>query len=189
MPHGVPKKGFRKTRKPQLTDKQERFIAEYLFDGNATQAVLRSGYSQDYRSARFRGVQNLARAYVRRGLQDARAELSRKTLLTAEWVETRLMQIAERCMQAEPVVDKEGNPTGEYRFDSSGANRALELLGRRLRLWDAEAPAQPVNQFFVNAPPQLLLELAKKIREEEPQAESIDADFQPVRSPAEGSDE
>ena len=52
-----------------------------------------------------------------------------KTGLDREWVITRLMQVAERCMQAEPVLDKKGQPTGEYQFDSSGANQALKMLG------------------------------------------------------------
>lgn len=52
-----------------------------------------------------------------------------KTGLDREWVISRLMTVAERCMQAEPVLDKTGEPTGEYKFDSSGANQALKMLG------------------------------------------------------------
>ncbi len=35
-------------------------------------------------------------------------------------------------MQEEPVYDKEGNPTGEYRFDSAGAIGALRILAKFL---------------------------------------------------------
>lgn len=52
-----------------------------------------------------------------------------KTGLDREWVISRLMSVVERCMQAEPMRDKEGNPTGEFRFDSTGANQALRMLG------------------------------------------------------------
>lgn len=50
-------------------------------------------------------------------------------------------------------MDKEGNETGEYRFDSAGANRALELLGRHLGMWgkgDKGSGAQNVqiNYYF-----------------------------------------
>jgi hypothetical protein len=38
-------------------------------------------------------------------------------------------------MQAEPVRDKDGNPTGEYRYDGAVANKALELLGRHLGMF------------------------------------------------------
>ena len=49
--------------------------------------------------------------------------------LDREWVISRYMQVVERCMQAEPVLDKEGAPTGEYTFNASGANQALRALG------------------------------------------------------------
>jgi phage terminase small subunit len=32
---------------PDLTDKQARFVEEYLVDLNATQAAVRAGYSED----------------------------------------------------------------------------------------------------------------------------------------------
>lgn len=38
-------------------------------------------------------------------------------------------ELFDRCMQAEMVRDREGMPTGEWQFDSSGAARALKLMG------------------------------------------------------------
>ena len=38
-------------------------------------------------------------------------------------------------MKAEQVEDHDGNGTGEYRFEHAGANRALELLGKNLKLF------------------------------------------------------
>jgi hypothetical protein len=35
-----------------------------------------------------------------------------------------------RLERTEPVLDSKGRPTGEYTFQASGANRALELLGK-----------------------------------------------------------
>jgi phage terminase small subunit len=39
-----------------LTDKQKRFVTEYLVDLNATQAAIRAGYSQ--KTARSVGSEN-----------------------------------------------------------------------------------------------------------------------------------
>ena len=68
-------------------------------------------------------------------------ERSQKTLVDAHYVVERLKVVAERCLQAHPVmvwdpkqkamvqkVDEDGNHVWE--FDSVGANRALELLGK-----------------------------------------------------------
>ncbi|CAB4122842.1 hypothetical protein UFOVP33_62 [uncultured Caudovirales phage] len=65
-----------------------------------------------------------------------------KSGLDRGWVISRLMTITERCMQAEPVLDREGEPTGEYKFDSSGANKALELLGKTLKMWNEKDKEQ-----------------------------------------------
>lgn len=58
-----------------------------------------------------------------------------KTGLDREWVISRLMSVVDRCMQSEPVLDKKGEPTGEFQFDSSGANTALRMLGDTMGLF------------------------------------------------------
>jgi hypothetical protein len=45
------------------------------------------------------------------------------------YVLSSLKSIADRCMQAEAVVDRKGEPTGEYAFQAQAATRALQLLG------------------------------------------------------------
>ena len=63
----------------------------------------------------------------------------KRTEITADYVLSSLKEVAERCKQAIPVMmkDENGNmvETGEYKFDSTGANRALELLGKNLKLF------------------------------------------------------
>ena len=67
--------------------------------------------------------------------------------LTQQWVLTRLMENAERALQHVAVLDKERKPTGEYRYDGSVANRALELLGKQQGMFiDRHEVGQP-NQF------------------------------------------
>lgn len=46
----------------ELTDKQKRFIEEYLVDFNGAAAARRAGYSED--SARFIGYENLTKPYI-----------------------------------------------------------------------------------------------------------------------------
>lgn len=46
-----------------------------------------------------------------------------------------LHEIRERCMQGEQVFDEEGRPTGEWEFDSKGALKAIELLGKYRGIW------------------------------------------------------
>lgn len=80
---------------------------------------------------------------MKQPIKDRIAELSAiatksailKTGLDREWVISRLMTVTERCMQAEPVLDREGNETGEWKFDSAGATRSLHLLGSELGMF------------------------------------------------------
>lgn len=67
--------------------------------------------------------------------------------------------IKRRCMQAEPVRDSKGKPTGEYRFDSAGANKANEFLGKYLKI----APER--HEVAVSAIGDAAKEAAQLIRE------------------------
>lgn len=69
-----------------------------------------------------------------------------KTGLDREWIITRLMRVVERCMQAEEVLDKQGNPIGEFQFDASGANAALRMLGDTMGLFKP-ADKKPGDEF------------------------------------------
>lgn len=69
-----------------------------------------------------------------------------KSGLNREWVINRLMSVVDRCMQAEPVRDRKGEPTGEYQFDSSGANAALRMLGDTMGMF-RPAEKKPEDEY------------------------------------------
>jgi len=116
----------------KLEPKQESFCAEYMIDLNATQAAIRAGYSKN--SARQIGSENLSKPAIADRIAELQAERGAKTELDAEWVLKRLKRIHDRCMQEEPVKDADG-PTGEFKFEHSGANRSLELIGKHLAMF------------------------------------------------------
>lgn len=134
-----------------LTDKQIRFCEEYMIDLNATQAAIRAGYSEA--SARQIAADNLSKHDIQEYIANLRADISGKLNLSAEWVLQRLKDISDRCTQAEPVLirnnDGELVPSGEYKFDSSGANKATELIGKHLGMFgdklDVSSKGQPLK--------------------------------------------
>lgn len=119
----------------RLTPKQQRFVDEFLVDLNATAAYKRAGYAGSGNTAEVNAHRLLRNAKVAEAIQEARQARSQRTALTQDYVLERLRQNAERAMQAEPVLDREGNPTGAYVYQGSVANRALELLGNHLGLF------------------------------------------------------
>ena len=114
----------------RLPDKRRRFVDEYIIDCNGTQAAIRAGYAP--KAANEQAARLLANASIKAAVEEKLAEIRRKNEITADWVVDKAKKIIERCMQAEPVYDNEGNPTGEYKFDSSGANGSLKILAKYL---------------------------------------------------------
>jgi hypothetical protein len=55
--------------------------------------------------------------------------------LTKAWVIAKLVENVDRAMEAEPVLNAKGNPTGEYKYNGNVANRALELLGKEIGMF------------------------------------------------------
>lgn len=58
-----------------------------------------------------------------------------KAAVSKTWVLNMLKENVERAMTLKPVVDKDGNPTGEYQYNGFVANKALELLGREIGIF------------------------------------------------------
>lgn len=67
-----------------LTDKQQRFVDEYMVDMNATQAAIRAGYSPH--TANEQGSQLLAKLSIQRALNAARKAQQERTQITADGV-------------------------------------------------------------------------------------------------------
>lgn len=137
-----------------LSPKHQRFVAEYLKDQNAKQAAIRAGYSR--KVAETNGPRLLRNAQVKAAISAKLEKVQEKAGISAEWILRSLKNVAERCMTDVPVMEfdhaekemvekktwvedpeKPGKlkMVGVYEFDSNGANRALELLGKNQKLF------------------------------------------------------
>jgi phage terminase small subunit len=127
----------------ELTPKQQRFVEEYLIDLNATQAAIRAGYSAD--TAHAIGWENLRKPEIEAAITALRKAQAERTRIDADYVLGTIRETVERCRQAEPVIDRRGEPVltetpdgslaKAYAFDSKGVLKGCELLGRNLALW------------------------------------------------------
>lgn len=84
-----------------MTQKQKRFIEEYLIDLNATQAAIRAGYSPD--TAKEIGCENLTKPNIRARIDQAMAERSKRTGINQDRILEELAKIA--LLNPEKVVD------------------------------------------------------------------------------------
>lgn len=118
--------------------KHERFCNEYTIDFNATQAATRTGYSE--KSARVQGSKLLTNPAILSRVRELQAEQVERLAITSDWVLLKLTEVVEKAMRAKAVekwdyTEKCLVETGEYVFDSQGANKALELVGKHLSMF------------------------------------------------------
>lgn len=142
----------------KLTEKQQRFVDEYLVDLNATQAAIRAGYS--IKNADKIGSELLGKTRVAEAVSEQMAERSRRTGVNQDRVVRELAKIA--FVNLTDIVDGEGRirpgaaeedlaciESIKYkRSDSdSGSSverevkvsskvKALELLGKHTGMWN-----------------------------------------------------
>lgn len=67
-------------------------------------------------------------------INSVKVVVAQEAQIDAAWVLASLKKVHDRCMQEEAVTDREGGATGEYKFEHSGANRALELIGKHTQV-------------------------------------------------------
>jgi hypothetical protein len=133
--------------------KHEQF-AQFVSNGDsATNAYVLAGYAE--RGAEFNSSRLIKNDKVLsriRYLREIKAQVHHEAIvkavassgLTKEWIIEQLMDNVAMAKAAEPVLDNEGNPTGEYKVNIPAANKALELLGKEVGMFiDRKEVGQP----------------------------------------------
>lgn len=101
-----------------LTQKQRRFVEEYMVDGNIVQAAIRAGYAE--RSAYGHSSTLMKIPHVAAAIEKAKAALSEKLGITAERIRTELWT---------------NHTLARGESDYSASNKSLELLGKDLGMF------------------------------------------------------
>lgn len=118
--------------KKTLTEKQKRFCQAYLIDPNATKAAIKAGYKK--RTAESQGSRLLTNVKVKEFLGIKQEKIAEKAELTAAKVLQDLEQVRAQCMEPEEIFIS-GKGSGQYKFNSQGALKALELQGKHLKMF------------------------------------------------------
>ena len=119
--------------------KYERFCREYVIDYNGTQAAIRSGYSE--KSARQQASRLLSDPEILDRVRELQKEQVERLSITQDYVMLQLLDTYKCCRNPTPVLRwdpdlREMIESGEYQFDSKGALRAMELIGKHLGMYD-----------------------------------------------------
>lgn len=115
-----------------LNHRQEAFCQEYIKDFNITQAAIRAGYKE--KNAGASGHEIFKKPEIGARIAQLMEARTKRTEIDADWVLNQAVKLHNRCMQGEPVLDREGNETGEWRFEHAGASKSLELIGKHVNV-------------------------------------------------------
>lgn len=144
-----------------MTDKQQRFVEEYLIDLNATQAAIRAGYQAgSTQRASEIGSELLHKTPVQKAIAKAMADRSKRTGISQDRVVEELAKIAFMnaadvintedasiledasredlsCIQSVKVKQSDGEKGSSIEREIKLADkiRALELLGKHLGMF------------------------------------------------------
>jgi phage terminase small subunit len=116
-----------------LIPKYEIFCNNYVQHFDPKKAMQAAGYPVDERTEQSM-MSAFRRTMYRKDVQTRVRHLIRERAdhcgIGPDWVVMKWMEVLDKCMAAEPILDFSGNPTGEYKFDSRGANMALENMAK-----------------------------------------------------------
>jgi hypothetical protein len=134
--------------------RQETFCQEYLKDKNGSRSYKAAGYkcgtpgsiavgtNQILKNIKVRDRIMELEAPLKRAKQKADLQVAEKAIIDRAWVVGKLVTNVDRSMQAEPVLDKTGRPTGVYTYEGGVANRGLELIGKNLGMFQDKSPLE-----------------------------------------------
>jgi hypothetical protein len=140
-----------------LTNAKHEHFCQLVSNGeSATQAYIIAGYSEN---GAKQGANRLLTHvdvcsridFLRKQKEQMHSEVVSKVIeeagITKEWIISELVENVRIAKAAEPVLDHEGNPTGEYRANIPAANKALELLGSELGMFTKKVESGKPGDF------------------------------------------
>jgi len=133
----------------ELTPKQERFVAEYLIDLNATQAAIRTGYSA--KTAASQGARLLKQGGVARAVQAAQQARAVRTEITQDRVLQELARIAFFDIRRLYRADGSMKDPCELDADTAAALASIEVKEELERGGGEDALQEPPASAAVSA--------------------------------------
>ena len=141
-----------------MNERQRRFADEYIITGNVYQSAINAGYSENYARARSHellenvGVSEYVKKRMEK-LQDEKILTQKQILLmlseiaSGQAMETTVVTTKVAELKLDPVSGKsvkvynEIPQLVEYPTKNSDRNKALELLGKRYKMWTDKVDA------------------------------------------------
>ncbi len=157
-----------------LDDNEKLFCEVYVstHNHNGTTAYLEVYQTDTYGSAATLASRLLKKVNIQLYISHLMEQLSKGLRVSSSFVITSLMTNLSRCMQAEPVMGRDGEPIGIYNYNPNAANKAIELIGKHIGMFEKGDNQGDQKKTYDNliekmanneiSPVQALFELAKE---------------------------
>lgn len=123
--------------KDKLTPKEEKFV-QGLFSGLSQRKAYKQAFDSENMqdSTIDRKACELAKeSKITARLKELQNEVTEKNVWTIEKLIKKFEEIGEKSLDEDEVVGRNGKPTGFFKFDSGGANKAYENIGKLLGMY------------------------------------------------------
>lgn len=116
---------------PILDNQRHELFAHGLAKGKTAEEAYRAA---GYKPSRQHAHRLATKGYVVARVTQLQGMVAESVVIDRAWVIARLTENVERALQRTAVI-VDGKPSGEYRYDGSVANKALELLGKEVGMF------------------------------------------------------
>jgi len=108
----------------KLTFKQQRFVNEYLINGNATQSAIKAGYSK--KSAEIQGFENLRKPKIAYYIDEQKRKESNSAIMSrqerqelwTEFTKDKNLRISDRLRASELLGKSEADFTENLKVEA-----------------------------------------------------------------------
>lgn len=142
-----------------LNPKQIAFADEYIISGNATQSMIKAGYSEKYAGTNSQKLLN--NTNIQKYIADRMEEIKSSKIMDQTEVMERLTAIARREVKkgiynyTEKANGQKVTYEKEYELmpNTEEETKALELIGKRYAMWTDKQEIEQTTVTFVDDVP------------------------------------
>lgn len=129
-----------------LTHRQNRFVGEFMIDGNATQAAIRAGYSSQ--TARQMGAENLSKPVIKKQIDEAVQQRSTRN----QAINDDLVYQAHRLLRADisEIFDRRGVPVPIAEMPIEFRQGLIQSIKVRLVISDGQHKVSIISLRFAD---------------------------------------
>ena len=106
-------------------------------------AAVSAGYAVKSASSTANRLMKLPhiKAEIMQVEERKRAKDDIAAVVNRDWLLRQWVKVYDRCMAAEPMLNGDGEETGEFRWNATGANKSLEHLAKSIGMFEQAGSA------------------------------------------------